>query len=378
MPQKQKDGRYRAKLTVAPGQKPLWISARTLRELEEKKRWAREHYVDGRRPRDITFHALVIEWFEQIKRPRIERDSTLRGYQNAINLHLLPFFSPRQRLRAVSRADLQRCLDQLDGQSASTASLVLSVIRHAMAYAMAERLLSSNPADSLMLPRARRCPPKRAFTPEEEERLLAVAASDPDGMLLYVLYYLGCRRGELLGLCWGDFDWNQRMVHIQRSVAFGRAQGASPFQPPKSAAGDRWVPVPDALYTLLRPLCGPERQLLFAQGDNQPLGESAFRSRWKRLMREAGFGEEAVSITPHWFRHHYITACVLAGVPAEVTMRLVGHTDYRTTINIYTHIQQEQKRRAVVSLSGVLRGADGKEKKGKGATVGGKRATKER
>jgi len=360
MPQKQKDGRYRAKLTVSPGQKPLWISARTLRELDEKKRWAREHYRDGCRPRDITFHALVIEWFEQIKRPRIERASTLRGYQNAINLHLLPFFSPRQRLRAVSRADLQRCLDHLDGQSASTAALVLSVIRHAMAYAMAERLLSSNPADSLMLPRARRSSPKRAFTPEEEERLLNAAASDPDGMLLYVLYYLGCRRGELLGLCWGDFDWNQRMVHIQRSVAFGRTLGDSPFQPPKSAAGDRWVPVPDALYTLLYPLRGPDEQLLFSQGENQPMGESAFRSRWRRLMREAGFGEDAVSVTPHWFRHHYITACVLAGVPAEITMRLVGHTDYRTTINIYTHIQQEQKRRAIVNLSGVLRGADGK------------------
>lgn len=361
MPQKQKDGRYRAKLTLVPGQKPLWISARTLRELDEKKRWALERYVDGSRPREITFHALVIEWFEQIKRPRIERASTLRGYQNAINLHLLPFFSPRQRLRAVTRGDLQRCLDRLDGQSASTAALVLSVIRHAMAYAMAERLLSSNPADLLIPPHSRRSMPKRAFTPDEEERLLAVAASDPDGMLLYVLYYLGCRRGELLGLCWGDFDWEQRMVHIQRSVAFGRARGDPPFQPPKSAAGDRWVPIPDALYTLLRPLCGPAQQLLFSQEGNQPLGEGAFRARWKRLMREAGFGADAVSVTPHWFRHHYITACVLAGVPAEVTMRLVGHTDYRTTINVYTHIQQEQKRRAAVSLSGVLRGADGKK-----------------
>lgn len=360
MPQKQKDGRYRAKLTLASGQKPLWLSARTLRELDEKKRWAREHYVDGLRPRDISFHALVVEWFEQIKRPRIRSASTLRGYQNAINLHLLPFFSPRQRLRAVTRGDLQRCLDRLEGGSASTAALVLSVIRHAMAYAMAERLLSSNPAESLIPPHSRRSTPKRAFTPDEEERLLFAAASDPDGMLLYLLYYLGCRRGELLGLRWGDFDWERRMVHIQRSVSFGNAPGQSPFRPPKSAAGDRFVPIPDALYALLRPLCGDARQLLFSRKENQPLGEGDFRACWKRLMRAAGFKNGSVSVTPHWFRHHYITACVLAGVPAEVTMRLVGHTDYRTTINIYTHIQQEQKRKAAVSLSGILRGVDGK------------------
>ena len=64
-----------------------------------------------------------------------------------------------------------------------------------------------------------------------------------------------------------------------------------------------------------------------------------------------------LQITPHWFRHHYITACVIAGVPPEVTMRIVGHADYATTINIYTHVHHEQKRKAAVSLAGVLGGA---------------------
>ena len=31
MPKKQKDGRYRAKVTPAPGEKPVYVSARTLR-----------------------------------------------------------------------------------------------------------------------------------------------------------------------------------------------------------------------------------------------------------------------------------------------------------------------------------------------------------
>lgn len=39
MPKKQKDGRYRAKVTPAPGEKPVYVSARTLRELNEKKQY---------------------------------------------------------------------------------------------------------------------------------------------------------------------------------------------------------------------------------------------------------------------------------------------------------------------------------------------------
>lgn len=38
-------------------------------------------------------------------------------------------------------------------------------------------------------------------------------------------------------------------------------------------------------------------------------------------------------------------------------MRIVGHRDYQTTINIYTHLHQEQTKKAAVSLAGVLRGA---------------------
>ena len=80
MPKKQKDGRYRAKVTPAPGEKPVYVSARTLRELNEKKQYVLTHYRDGLKPRDITFQALVVEWFEVIKRPRIRSRSTLQNY----------------------------------------------------------------------------------------------------------------------------------------------------------------------------------------------------------------------------------------------------------------------------------------------------------
>ena len=70
LPTKQKDNRYRTKVVVADGEKPVWISARTQRELEEKKRLVRETYIGGSAPRNVTFHAMVIEWFNVIKKPR--------------------------------------------------------------------------------------------------------------------------------------------------------------------------------------------------------------------------------------------------------------------------------------------------------------------
>ncbi len=43
-------------------------------------------------------------------------------------------------------------------------------------------------------------------------------------------------------------------------------------------------------------------------------------------------------ITPHTMRHNYITMCWEQGIDALITMKLVGHTDYQTTMNVYTHL----------------------------------------
>ena len=152
MPKKQKDGRYRAKVTPAPGEKPVYVSARTLRELNEKKQYVLTHYRDGLKPRDITFQALVVEWFEVIKRPRIRSRSTLQNYRNIINAHVLPYFPPQQLLRAVRRADLQRCLDACAGMSSIIGSLTRSVLVHAVRYALTENLLDVDISAALMLP----------------------------------------------------------------------------------------------------------------------------------------------------------------------------------------------------------------------------------
>lgn len=383
MPTKQKDGRYRTKVVVAEGEKPVWISARTQRELEEKKQQIRQTYITGVKPRDATFHALVIEWFNVIKRPRIKSPSTLANYQNAINLHLLPHFPEKQLIKAVRRADLQRCLDACSEYSSTVCLLVNSVIRHVFDYAISENILTVNPSTALLLPNCKPTLQKDAFSPEQEQALLRTASTHPDGLMIYVLYYTGIRRGEMLGLRWEDIDWNSKMIHICRSVDFLSKKPDKPQDTSgvKTPSADRYVPLPDQLAAILRPLRSLPHLYVISIDGSQPLTSTQFRARWNRLMIDAGYcalspryhekvkrwkreGKTVTkpnivydydaSITPHWFRHNYITACVAAGIPPEVCMRIVGHNSFQTTIDVYTHIKKEQLKSASVSLSNVL------------------------
>ena len=60
-------------------------------------------------------------------------------------------------------------------------------------------------------------------------------------------------------------------------------------------------------------------------------------------------------LTPHYFRHNYVTLLYESGVDPLIAMKIVGHTDYQTTANIYTHIKEEMLKKATVDLEGVFK-----------------------
>ena len=195
-------------------------------------------------------------------------------------------------------------------------------------------------------------------------------------MFLAVLYYLGLRRGEALGLKWGDFDFDEDQVHIQRDLDYtcSTAQDGSL----KTEAADRYVPIPPELKEKLLANRGVDDEYVFQTKKGKPLPHASFKRMWNRLMMAAGCVEwrevkEGTSrpddilkqikttLTPHYFRHNYVTMLYESGIDPLIAMKIVGHTDYQTTANIYTHIKEEMLKKATVDLEGVFKKRAGKE-----------------
>ena len=59
-------------------------------------------------------------------------------------------------------------------------------------------------------------------------------------------------------------------------------------------------------------------------------------------------------LTPHFFRHNYVTLLYESGVDPLIAMKIVGHTDYQTTANIYTHVRDEMLKKATVNMNEVF------------------------
>ena len=49
----------------------------------------------------------------------------------------------------------------------------------------------------------------------------------------------------------------------------------------------------------------------------------------------------------HSIRHSYATRLFEEGVDIKTVQELMGHSDYKTTLDIYTHVMPEKKKEAV-------------------------------
>ncbi|MCL1796608.1 MAG: site-specific integrase [Clostridia bacterium] len=370
MPKKQKDNRYRAKLTVgydADGQ-PVYkyISGRTQNELTDAKKAAEAYYINGEAKReDILFDVYAKQWYDLTKKPNLGLSSK-GNYNSMLNKHVYPAFQMRN-LRAITYTDLQKWINQFEGKGKSTITHAAACIRGVFSSAFFEGYIEKDPSARLRLPRAAKPKKKRALTEEERKRVIATSERHEHGLYLAILYYLGLRRGEALGLKWGDIDWDSKLVHIQRDIDFA-APAADAEGDVKTEESDRKIVVPDMLLDRLQPLQGDDNVFIFTAKEGKPLSKASAERMWIQLMIDAGFAVPAErswkrkdirsdwdpGITPHYLRHNYITMLWEGGIDPVIAMRLVGHKDYKTTVEIYTHLDKIHLKNAGNQINSVF------------------------
>ena len=103
---------------------------------------------------------------------------------------------------------------------------------------------------------------QRALTMEQQTELLNYVTDHPLydiwRPLFTVLLGTGCRIGEICGLRWQDVDMEKRIIDINHSMTYFRRGKQAPytfefkFEPPKTKAGIRKIPMLDDVYEVLK------------------------------------------------------------------------------------------------------------------------------
>ncbi|MHB9090669.1 MAG: tyrosine-type recombinase/integrase, partial [Chloroflexota bacterium] len=150
-------------------------------------------------------------------------------------------------------------------------------------------------------------------------------------------------------------------ITIEQCLA--RVRGQWNVDPPKTAAGERTIPIPRrAIAALRRQLHwraeqrlrrGPEWEgsgFVFCGLSGQPLGPTYIA----KAMRREALKLSMEPVTPHGLRHFHISWLLEAGRPlAEVSER-VGHSDPSVTHRVYTHRTQKGGSESAAALDRAL------------------------
>lgn len=313
--------------------------------------------------REWTLGAYLDYWLETVVAVK-NRPRTADNYATVVRIHLKPALG-HIRLAKLSVQDVQRLLNNKlsGGASVRTVHAIRSVLRAALSRAAREELVLRNVAKLIEIPAWHRKP----ITPWTAQQCTTFLTAAHDhrwyGAYLMLLTY-GMRRGEVLGLRWGDVDFTQNRLHIEQQL---QRIGTELIQGPvKTEAGRRDLPltpaVRDALLIRHIEAFGKEApmvavlnnphadDLVFLSSTGTPVDPKNFVRTFHEIREQAGLPR----ITVHHTRHTAATTLKNLGVPARDAQLILGHSHITTTQQLYQHGDIAGQTRALARMGALL------------------------
>lgn len=324
-------------------------------------------------PEKIRFGQWLDEWLEVWKTDL--KPTTRESYEYLINTHVKPEFEfvPLVKLDETS---LQKFFNdkKKSGLSPRTVKYIHSVINGSLRKALDLKMINSNPARTVDLPKQEQKEIK--FFDSEQICKFKELVKHDDYYSAYLLeLWTGLRRGELLALRWGDIDLQGGTVKVSRGMV--RTREGLIFQEPKTRFGKREISIPPVVCEVLRfhkskqekivkrdageawtkelKFTGKgfeENDLVFTNKIGQPLDPRAFSSHFKKLIA----GTELEGVTFHGLRHSFAILNLQEGVDPRTTQENLGHHDPGFTLKVYSQATKKMKKDAVEKIGRVLNG----------------------
>ena len=230
-----------------------------------------------------------------------------------------------------------------------------------LSAAVDEGYLTHNPAWRCYKPKGQ----KKARPVADEETVKKLITAFEGQSMKYETYFklvlaTGLRRGEACGLKWSDINWRKRTIHVQRGVVKLSHQ-KSITKDPKTSSGDRMVYLSKEMCQLLkawRKECEWDRQqtanetvseddYLFRQPNGKPMNPCTFTYRFKLILKANNL---PLDLNVHSLRHTNASLLISQGVDVRTVASLLGHAQASTTLDIYAHAFDKNKRKAQEKL----------------------------
>jgi integrase/recombinase XerD len=288
--------------------------------------------------------SLVEDFLQHLRHERGQAEHTQRTYCALLNKFVA--WAEKQEINDWKSVQLKHLIAFLQHEreraltnqpkesprrlSSESVYLEIAALRAFYRFAENEKLLPSNIAENLSLPRRWKRLPK-ALTSQEIEKLLAPESPERpqslcDQAILELAYASGLRLAELRGVRLEQLHLEAGFINV---IGKGNKERVVPLGKKAIVALERYISVGRPKLVTSR---SPANVFLTKRGT--PFAAVTLWLRIKQRIRRAGISR---NVTPHMLRHSFATHLLENGADLRIIQELLGHATIATT-EVYTHV----------------------------------------
>ncbi len=366
------DGRYEGRITINDKRKSFYGKTKT--EIKQKARDYIQDVNNGyREPQRIRFSDYIEYWLKTYKWNKIEPSSYTRLYR--VYECQIKDTIGKKYVGDITTKDIQKLIDQyanpiksdMKPLSYSGLKRIIHLINPCLNQAVQEKIIFSNPCENVILPKesciAVETKKQYSLNDDEIEQLKNACLEkyktgeykSRDAFIILIILNLGLRAGEALALEWNDIDFENRVIHINKTVqaniknfnpqlnkkTYNRVKKSA-----KTYAGIRALKLSDTTLEYIKELREYDKRKdiksnyvactnIGTINTEKNLGRSL-----KRIVARTDLQN---NVTLHTLRHTFGSTLVRRGINIEIVSRLMGHSKISTTYNKYIHALKEQE-----------------------------------
>lgn len=302
-------------------------------------------YVDKSK---ITFYQIAKEFIDTGYEMNKLKPSSYQRKLNTLK-SISTHYIANMELQKITEKDLKGFFAYITKYSNSTIAKIYGIVNNTFKIAVRRNILRFNFLDDQIefsIPYSNNRDKKvSAFTIEEQKKLI-IALKETTCRYKYqflISLFTGMRMGEINALDLDDIDFENKIIHIRRTITRGLDERAMVGSYTKTKSGTRDIIMDSNVEAIFREYLSSsyyyknDLHLLFCNSRKQCISTDATNMMFKYICEQYNIGNGS-AMHQHMLRHTYATRCIESGMPASVLAKIMGHANVSTTLNVYCEV----------------------------------------
>ena len=311
---------------------------------KEAQEWENSYKLSANANMDMKLGEFVEIYFRDKVGELKERSIKNKRYM--IEAHILPYFESKP-MNAITPSDIIQWQNAMreKGYAQTYLRMVQNQLTALFTHASNIYNLANNPCKKVKKMGKSDADKLDFWTKEEYDRFISgIEEGSRYYVIFEILFWTGCREGELLALTKSDIDFENNQISISKT--YYRTGKKDIITTPKTEQSVRVIDVPEFLKQEIKDYADklyeiPADERLF------PIVAEAVQHKLKREAERTGVKR----IRVHDIRHSHVAYLINQGVQPLIIKERLGHRDIKITLNTYGHLYPSQQKQVAEMLN---------------------------